>query len=222
MGTAGPARSVEKGGGTSAKDKAPWGSISRRRIVDAALRAAKGEGFERMTIRGLASELGVAPMSLYRHIRDKDDLLDEVVDRLLRRAWRPPADTGDWKRWIIDAAESLRHLLVKEPAALYVYLRHPVVSPAAVARMESMMRVLLAAGLDEGAARHAYATVQTYTVGFAALEAARGGPVPAGADPGDLAAQLASYTTPRQFADGLQYLLEGIERRHLRPRGQPG
>jgi AcrR family transcriptional regulator len=44
-----------------------------------------------MTIRSLAAELGVAPMSLYRHVRNKDDLIDEVVDRLLARAWKPGA-----------------------------------------------------------------------------------------------------------------------------------
>ena len=52
----------------------------------------QGGGYEQMSIRSLADELGVAPMSLYRHVRDKDDLLDEVVDRLLAKAWRPSAD----------------------------------------------------------------------------------------------------------------------------------
>lgn len=40
---------------------------------------------DQMTIRSLATELGVAPMSLYRHVRDKDDLCDEVTDGLLAR-----------------------------------------------------------------------------------------------------------------------------------------
>ena len=157
------------------QERAPWGTISRQDIVDAALKAIRGDGFERMTIRGLAAKLGVAPMSLYRHIRDKDDLLDEVVDELLRPAWRPPDDVSDWQVWIIEAADILRQLLVAEPAVLYVYLRHPVASPVAIERMEAMLEVLKGAGLDDEGAQHAYATVHTYTVGFAALQASRSG-----------------------------------------------
>ena len=54
-----------------------------------------------MTIRSLAAELGVAPMSLYRHVRDKDDLFDEVTDGLLAEAWKPGRDeaTGAAGRW---------------------------------------------------------------------------------------------------------------------------
>jgi TetR/AcrR family transcriptional regulator, tetracycline repressor protein len=132
-----------------------------------------------MTIRSLAGELGVAPMSLYRHIRNKDDLLDEVVDRLLAATWRPAAAVDDWQAWVIEAAARLRDFLVTQPAALHVYLRHPVVSPAAIERMDVMVDVLRRTGADEQTARRAYGAVHTYTIGFAALEAsrARGAPV---------------------------------------------
>jgi AcrR family transcriptional regulator len=188
----------------------PWGTISRGVIVDAALRLGRGQGFQQMTIRSLAAELGVAPMSLYRHIAGKDDLLDEVVEVLLSRTWRAPSATIGWRTWITEAADSLRRLLVREPAALYVYQRRPVVSPTAVRRMETMLDVLRGAGLGDEAARHAYAAVHTYTVGFAALESSRSATsAPEGA--GELVNQLAAYTTPQQFVVGLRYLLEGIE-----------
>jgi hypothetical protein len=80
------------------------------------------------SIRSLAASLGVAPMSLYRHIRDKDDLLDEVVDRLLTDLWRPATAEDDWRAWTIEAATRLRDFLVGQPAALHVYFAHPVVS----------------------------------------------------------------------------------------------
>jgi len=169
-------------------------------------------GYEEMSIRSLAAELGVAPMSLYRHIRDKDDLLDEVVDVLLAQVWRPAADEDDWQAWATAAAANLRQFLVMQPAALHVYLRHPVVSPAAVERMDAMMRVLRRAGLDEAAARSAYGALHTYTIGFAALEASRAGWAPESKDAGGLAQQLAAYTTAGQFMEGLRYLLEGIAR----------
>ncbi len=114
-----------------------------------------------------------------------------------------------WQAWVIEAAARLRQFLVTQPAALHVYLRHPVVSPAAVERMDAMMGVLRRAGLDEAAARSAYGALHTYTIGFAALEASRAGSAGAG-DIGSLAHQLAAYTTAGQFMEGLRYLLEGI------------
>jgi TetR/AcrR family transcriptional regulator, tetracycline repressor protein len=192
------------------RSRARWGSISRDQVVKAALKVVEGGGYEQMTIRSLAATLGVSPMALYRHVRDKDDLLDEVVDRLLAKAWRPHGSEDDWRAWVAEAADRLRRFLVAEPAGLHVYLRHPVVSPAAIARMEAMMRVLGRSGADEEATRTAYAAIHTYTLGFAALEASRAGWVPGG-DTGSVANQLAAYTSPRQFAEGMSYLLEGIE-----------
>jgi TetR/AcrR family transcriptional regulator, tetracycline repressor protein len=211
----------------------PWGTINREQIVDAAERAVRSGGYEQMTIRGLAADLGVSPMALYHHVRDKDDLLDEVVDRLLARAWKPRADPSDWRAWIVEAADKLRHLLVGQPAALHVFLAHPVTSPAALARMDSVMANLRQALGDEQLAQRAYAAIHTYTVGFAALEASRSGwqlpeinqdqppkgnsghrrhaERPVSQNP-HLVQRLAAYTTPDQFREGLNYLLDGIDR----------
>jgi AcrR family transcriptional regulator len=173
-------------------------------------------GYEEMSIRSLAADLGVSPMSLYRHIRDKDDLLDEVVDILLAEAWRPAAGEDDWQAWVIEAAANLRHFLVTQQAALHVYLSHPVVSPAAIERMDAVMSVLRRAGLDEATARSAYGALHTYTIGFAALEASRAASMSGNGDSSSLAHQLAAYTTAGHFMQGLRYLLEGISK-HIRP-----
>jgi TetR/AcrR family transcriptional regulator, tetracycline repressor protein len=200
-----------------APGRTPWGSITRAQIIEAAMTVVKAGGYDQMTVRSLAAELGVSPMSLYRHIRDKDDLLDEVVDRLLANAWRPRCAKEDWRAWMAEAADRLRRLLVSQPAALHVYLRHPVVSPAAIARMEAMMSVLRRAGAEEQAARRAYAAVHTYTIGFAALESSRVSWAPRGAATDSLADELATYTAPEQFAEGLRYLLDGFEHQGWRP-----
>ena len=190
--------------------RAPRGTISRPQIVEAALRSLRAEGFEQLTIRSLAADLGVAPMSLYRYIRDKDDLMDEVVEELLRQNQPVPPATGTWQSRLAAAADALRQLLVKEPAALYVYLRHPVVSPTSIRRMEMMLDVLREAGFSTTAAKAAYAAIHTYTMGFAALEASRADWTP---DEGTnrTALELAAFATPKQFASGLRYLLAGIE-----------
>lgn len=200
---------------TKRKERAGWGTITREQVVEAATRTVRAGNFEKMTIRGLAAELGVAPMSLYRHVRDKDDLLDEVVDRMLARRWRPKTDPCDWTAWTKEAAERFRNFLMAQPAALHVYLDHPVISPAAIERMETMLDVLRSAGFDEPSARRVYGTVHTYTIGFAALEASRARSAKAGGMGGEIAEQLASYTTPRQFSEGLAFLLDGIERQRV-------
>jgi AcrR family transcriptional regulator len=172
-------------------------------------------------------------MSLYRHVRDKDDLLDEVVDRLLARAWKPRGDAVDWRAWVFEAADRLRRFLVSQPAALHVFLAHPVVSPAAVARINAFLAVLQSALGDEQAAQRAYAAIHSYILGFSALEASRAGrhpsdgagmtlARPAGAGHGseplagashhnELVHGPAADTKIQQFAQGLTYLLNGIE-----------
>jgi AcrR family transcriptional regulator len=136
--------------------RVPWGTINRKQIVDAAERVIRAGGYEQLTVRSLAAGLGVSPMALYHHVRDKDDLLDEVVDRLLARTWKPRLGAGDWRAWIVEAADRLRRLRIIQPAALHVYLTHPVTSPAALARMDSMMEVLGRALGDEKSAQRAY------------------------------------------------------------------
>jgi TetR/AcrR family transcriptional regulator, tetracycline repressor protein len=209
-----PARSAsgpkERARSGAVTRRAAWGTISREDVVGAAVTIVGAGGYETMTIRSLADRLGVSPMALYRHIRDKDDLLDEVVDRLLARVWRPSAAEDDADAWLTEAAVKLRRFLVSQPAALHVYLLHPVVSPAALQRMTAMMDVLRRAGLDEQAARSAYGALHTYTVGFAALEASR-----ARWSPGDdgvpgVSRQLAAYTGTDQFLAGVRYMLDGI------------
>ncbi|MGC8498167.1 MAG: TetR/AcrR family transcriptional regulator [Acidimicrobiales bacterium] len=196
--------------GTTSRKRARWGTISRQQVIDAATTMVRAGGYQQMTIRSLAGQLGVSPMSLYGHIQDKDDLLDEVVDTLLGEVWRPRAREDNWRAWIAEAADRLRRFLVSQPAALHVYLGHPVVSASARDRMEAVMRVLGQVGLSDVAARRAYGAIHTYTIGFAALEASRAREARGKRGADDLARELAAYTTPQQFAEGLGYLLEGI------------
>jgi AcrR family transcriptional regulator len=200
-------------GKKAAPDRASWGSISRQQVIEAALEAIHDDDFEQMTIRSLAADLGVAPMSLYRHIRNKDDLLNEVAEELLNRAWHPPSRARSWRTWITEAANGLRELLVNEPAVLHVYMRHPVVSPTAVKRMDAMIAEFRRAGFTPTGATDAYAAIHTYTIGFAFLEASRSNWTSVDLQEDRLTAQLANFTTPRQFDRGLGYLLDGLEGR---------
>ncbi len=147
-------------------------------------------------------------MAIYRHVRDKNDLLDELVDRLLAAVWLPELPSRMWKEWVEDAADRLRTLLVSQPIALSAYLRHPVTSRAAVARMEAMLEILKEGLGSDELAKQAYAAVHTYTVGFAALEAARRSTIMSElASP--LERELAAFARPAQFREALTSLLAG-------------
>jgi AcrR family transcriptional regulator len=180
--------------------------------VQAALGILERDGYERITIRAIAAELGVAPMSLYRHVRDKNDLLDEIVDRMLADRWQPRASSVSWRRWMVEVSERFREFLVTQPAALHVYLQHPVVSPTALERMDAILAALRAVGAGEREADRAYAAIHTYTIGFAALEAARStaDAAPPASGTRDRARRLASYTSHAQFRIGLDYLIDGV------------
>lgn len=192
-------------------DRASRGSLSRDQVVEAAISAIDSGRYEEMTIRNLAAELHVAPMSLYRHIRNRDDLLDEVTNHLLSLSWRPTTNTESWQEWLIEAATRFRTLLVTQPAVLHVYLSHPVTSASALERMNAMLRVLGEAGFSDGGAEQTYAALHTYTIGFSALEASRSKWHATNEATDDTARRLATFTTSEQFRIGLTMLLNGAD-----------
>jgi TetR/AcrR family transcriptional regulator, tetracycline repressor protein len=191
--------------------RARWGTISREQVIQAATNEVLAGRYPKLTIRSLAASLNVAPMSLYRHVRDKADLMEQVADRLLEQQWQPPVGRDDARAWLTEAARRFRQFLVAQPAALEVFLRHPVTGPANKARVQAILAVLTAAGLSDQSARRGYAAMHTYTLGFAALESAQARWLSEHVmttDP-DLA-WLAGLTEPGQFTEGLSYLLDGM------------
>jgi AcrR family transcriptional regulator len=181
-------------------------------VIEQAVEIAASRGSEALSIRSLAAELNVSPMALYRHVANKTDLLDEVVNRFFADRWEPDAPRQDWRAWLIEAADRLRGFLVEQPAALHVYLRRPVLTSTSVHRMQACVDVLQVALGDEERARNGYAAVQTYTIGFAALEAARASsPYSARKQSASaLGRELASYTSPERFRAGLELLIAGM------------
>ena len=226
--------------------------LTRDEITATALRAAERGELDAMTMRSLADELGVTAMALYSHVANKDEILDEIIDAVLANvAMPPPVDAADWKAWTLTAAERLQGVLVRYPALLDRYCRRPVGVPAALRRMEASLEVLRGAGFHADECVAAYATVHTYTLGFAALEIARQVSGRADAPRGvamltetsarywpaffgsldrsefpnltRLTPDLTTFTTERQFHDGLLAVLDGIDaRRRNRARKSGG
>jgi len=96
--------------------------LSRERIVDAAIALADAEGLEAVTIRRLALDQGVTPMALYWHFKDKDRLLDGIVERLVASIDLPAAERADGQPWHLRLRVLLGEMLV-------VLRAHPAVVP---------------------------------------------------------------------------------------------
>jgi len=95
-------------------------SLGVGRIVGAAVAIADAEGLDGLSMRRVATELGAAPMSLYRHVTDKDDLLLRMMDAALREARLPAVAPPGWRPRLEVAARSL----------WAAFRRHPWLAPA--------------------------------------------------------------------------------------------
>src|SRR5439155_9252124 len=87
--------------------------LTRQRIIRAALRVMDEDGLEAVTMRRIGRELGVEAMSLYNHVRDKEDILDSISEAVLGEFRVPEAD--DWSDGLRQAAREYRRLLHAHP-----------------------------------------------------------------------------------------------------------
>jgi AcrR family transcriptional regulator len=129
--------------------------VLRTTLVSRALVIADGEGLAAVSFRRLADELGVTPMALYHHVRDKADLLAAMVDLLLSEVDTPPVRRS--RGW----AEELRALLrsfvsVRErhPSAGELLRSGPAQSPHVLRTTEAALNILRRAGFGRAASLH--------------------------------------------------------------------
>ena len=90
--------------------------LSRDRIVRAAVDLADAEGLEGLSMRRLAEELDAAPMALYRHVTNKDDLIDDMIDVVFSEL-DVPTGSG-WRTAMRERARGMRQALLRHPWAV--------------------------------------------------------------------------------------------------------
>jgi len=208
-GPAGPSRrATGSGRSRPSRFKTDGPPLTRQAILDAAFRYARAGCLDRLTVRRLAEELDVTPMALYRHVRDKDDILESVADALLTDAGLPDP-SAPWTDYLTDLAISLRGILQRHPPILALFTRRPLVTPMAITRLDAASSVLTRAGYSVRDARHVYAAVHTYTLGFCALERARRGADAPLTTAGTPERVIADFVTEEQFRYGLRALVAG-------------
>ena len=144
--------------------------ISREAVLAAALRLADEQGLDAVTMHAVAKRLGVTPMALYRHVDDKNALLDGLVELLLTEQPRPRG--GRWDERLVALAAGIRETARRHPAVFPLLLTRPAVTPAARAARDAVQSALREGGLPETEAARAERLISTAVLGFAVSEAA--------------------------------------------------
>jgi AcrR family transcriptional regulator len=133
----------------TATDEAGRTRLSKAAVVDRALALSDAEGLDALTIRRLATELGVTPMALYWHFRSKEELLAGLADRVWAEIDTDVDETADWPQQLRGLLESLLHVLREHPSASTLLLAgEKRNSEAALVAMEVTLEVLRRAGFD--------------------------------------------------------------------------
>jgi AcrR family transcriptional regulator len=127
-----------------------WGSLNRAQIVTAGLRIAREEGMRALTIRRVAADLGASRMALYRHVADKDALVDLVMDAIAEHEIVPPGvQDGRWPQRLRLLAIGLRRELAAYPGLTEIMATRVHHGPGALRTVETTLGILTEAGLDE-------------------------------------------------------------------------
>lgn len=145
--------------------------LTRERVLRGALAVADAGGLTGLTIRSLATELGVRPMSVYHHVANKDEILDGVVDLVFGEMDLPEAG-GDWVAEVRRRASSARAVLRRHPWAIGLLESRTSPGPETLRQHDAMLGTLRAAGFTVAQTAHAYALLDAYVYGFAIQEAA--------------------------------------------------
>lgn len=144
----------------------PRTPLWRERVLRAGLAHADASGLETFTMRGLAESLGVAPMSLYRHVANKDDLVDGIVDLVFAEIALPSGE-GDWSSAMRGRAIAVRQALLRHPWAIGLMSSRRRPGPATLRHYDAVIGRLRQAGFTLAMAAHAYSLMDSYIYGFA-------------------------------------------------------
>lgn len=139
--------------------------LSRDRVLAAAVELADGVGIEALSMRRLAQELGVVPMALYKHVANKEELLDGMVDAIVAEIDPAVRDAG-WKRTVRLRVLSARGALLQHPWARRVLESRTTTTPAVLGYMDSFMGMFLAGGFSVNLTHHVMHALGSRMWGF--------------------------------------------------------
>jgi AcrR family transcriptional regulator len=142
-------------------------SLTREQVVAEALAVIGADGVDALSMRALATRLGVVPGALYRHVRNKEQLHDLVLDSVLAEVDCQVDHHGAWTEQVKVLAHRLRTALEKHPGIAGLLKTRDPLGPHSLALAEAFLAALHKAGLSERDTGLAFALVYDYTLGFA-------------------------------------------------------
>ena len=143
----------------------PRTPLNRERVLAAAVELADREGVEGLSMRRLAAELGVVPMALYKHVANKDELLDGMIDVVVTEIDPPRTDT-DWKTAVRERILSARRMLLRHPWASRVMESRTRPTMTVMAYMDSMIGMFIAGGFSIDLIHHVMHAMGSRLMGF--------------------------------------------------------
>lgn len=176
----------------------PQGSIrrrdplSRKAIVDAAIRILDVDGLDGLTMRRVAEALGTRPASLYWHVGSKDGLLDLVFDEIIGEQDIPDADPVRWQEQLKDVARTMRATILRHRDIVRISIGRVPMGPNALRYSERVLAILSAGGASDRLAVLGHHLLISVVNGFTVDET--GGQAPAGQPtPDQMAAMTRDY-----------------------------
>jgi AcrR family transcriptional regulator len=142
-------------------------ALTRERVVTEALTVISADGAQALSMRALASRLGVVPGALYRHVRSKEQLHDLILDAVLAEVDCRTDPALPWTAQVAALAHRLRTVLENHPGIAALLKTRDPLGPASPALAEAFLAALHAAGLPGRRAALAFRLIYDYTLGFA-------------------------------------------------------
>jgi len=213
--------------------------LSRQRALQAAVELADNEGIDAVSMRNLAAQLSVVPMALYKHVLNKEDLLDGMVDVVIA-SYDSPVPDADWASSVRTRILSARRMLLRHPWARQVIETRRRRSPSVLAYMDSLAGTFITGGFPADLTHHVMHALGHRIWGFSPEAFNEPGPGPSPVDPveqerilrqmadtypnivaialdasdGDLSAIGASCDEQFEFEFTLDLLLDAFQRLH--------
>jgi AcrR family transcriptional regulator len=203
----------------------PRTGLTREQILSVALEVLDRDGLEALSMRRIATELGVGTMTVYSYFRDKDELLDGVIDAGAQQLGATVPD-APWKESLRALAFELHHELAQHSFIAQLRQRRPILSPGALRWTEAVLEVLHRAGFSADEAPQALRPLFLYTFAYTAFspdeatDSARRASLAASVSlPPEQYPRIVqsahaladSMTGETTFAYGLDRLLDGLE-----------
>jgi len=147
-----PARTLEllwREPGSTSSRRGPRQGLTIDQVVHAAIAVADREGLDAVTMRRVAQEVGVVPMSLYTYVPTKAELLDLMLDTLYSQMPRTALTDRHWRARLAAIADDNWQLFTEHPWADTVSTIRPPLGPGLAAKYEHELRALDGLGLSD-------------------------------------------------------------------------